>query len=248
MTHDCCQLTVTGRPARTPRVRAIDPCTFATCYLCGNTISSDSSHDHVPPKQFFPRVFRNANTTDQLEWLPTHTKCNRSYQPDEDYFVATFGLPAAASTLTGHALGHDIRDRYRTGRQQGLVTKVLNEFVQHTNIKGFDSGRTHRVAWKIARGLHTLRTGQVLPERARVRTNFTCDKTRALTRDLDTKLAANGFHDSWEGLIPNVFKAKILVDEQQAATSYSYVIVCWEYLTYFFLFAIRDGELIESAI
>lgn len=62
---DCCNLTVTGRPVRIPSVRSIDPRRFTTCYLCREPIKAEPSRDHVPPKQFFPKVFRKANTTDQ---------------------------------------------------------------------------------------------------------------------------------------------------------------------------------------
>jgi hypothetical protein len=243
---DCCNLTVTGRPARTPSVRSIDPLHFSTCYLCHEAITRAPSRDHVPPKQFFPKVFRMANTTDQLEWLPTHRDCNKSYQRDEDYFVTTFGLPAAAHTPTGHALGHDIRDRYRGGAQQGLVTKVLHEFVPDSNQKEFDSGRTNRVAWKIVRGLHCLRTGELLPERARVTGGFDCAKTQRLLRDLETAMLANGFNDPWEGALPNILKTKIMVDERQDRRTYSYVLVCWDYVTYFLSFDIRNGKLLET--
>lgn len=243
---DCCNLTVTGRPARIPSVRSIDPRRFTTCYLCREPIKAEPSRDHVPPKQFFPKVFRKANTTDQLEWLPTHRHCNKSYQRDEDYFVTTFGLPAAAHTATGHALGHDIRDRYRGGQQQGLVNKVLSEFIPDSNEKGFDSGRTNRVAWKIVRGLHCLRTGELLPEHARVTGAFDCAKTQRLVRDLDAAMLANGFNDPWEGTLPNIFKTKIMVDEHPHLQTYSYVLVCWDYVTYFLSFNMKDGQLQES--
>lgn len=244
---DCCTLTVNGRPARVPSIRGIDPLQFGTCYLCGTTIAGESSHDHVPPKQFFPKVFRKANTTGQLEWLPTHLACNKSYQHDEDYFVTTFGLPAAAKTPTGHALGHDIRDRYRDGRQQGLVTKVLSEFVPDSNQKGFESGRTNRIAWKIVRGLHCLRTGQVLPERARITGGFDCAKTQRFLRELEAKMVANGFNDPWEGALPTIFKTKIMVDEKPNLQTYSYILVCWDYVTYFLSFDMSEGQLIEAA-
>lgn len=246
MTDDCCDLIVTGRAAKMPRVRSIDPLRFGTCYLCHQPINAETSRDHVPPKQFFPKVFRKANATDQLEWLPTHRHCNKSYQRDEDYFVTTFGLPATVATGTGHALGHDIRDRYRGGKQQGLVNKVLEEFVPNSNEKRFDSGRTDRIAWKIVRGLHCLRTGELLPEQARVTGAFDCAQTQRLLRDLDAAMLANGFDDPWEGVLPSIFRTKIMVDEHQDRQTYSYMLVCWEYVMYLLSFDIRDGKLLET--
>jgi len=244
---DCCNLTVTGRPARIPSVRGIDPRRFTTCYLCHEPVKTEPSRDHVPPKQFFPKIFRKANLTDQLEWLPTHRNCNKSYQRDEDYFVTTFGLPAAAKTLTGHALGHDIRDRYRDGRQQGLVAKIFKEFVPDSNQKGFESGRTNRIAWKIVRGLHCLRTGELLPERSRIQGGFDCSKTQRLLHDLEAKMHTHGFNDPWEGALPTIFKTKIMVDETPNMQTYSYLLVCWDYVTYFLSFNMREGQLIETA-
>src|SRR5947209_15694337 len=116
--NECCTISITGRPRPAPRTRVINPTTFDICYLCGNALTDDATRDHVPPKQFFPKVFRQANTTNDLEWLPTHHDCNHSYHQDEDYFVTTFGLPAAATTISGHALGHDIRARFLHGRQR----------------------------------------------------------------------------------------------------------------------------------
>jgi hypothetical protein len=245
-TDDCCTLIVTGRPQRIPSVRKIDPLRFTTCYLCNETISGGSSRDHVPPKQFFPKVFRKANATDHLEWLPTHLRCNKSYQRDEDYFVTTFGLPAAAITGSGHALGHDIRARYRGGEQKGLVNKVLEEFVSGSNQKGFDSGRTNRVAWKIVRGLHCLRTGEVLPERGCIAGGFDCAKTQQLLGAVDAAMLASGFNDPWEGTLPMIFKVKIMVDEHHERQTYSYLLVCWDYLTYFLTFSVRNGSILAS--
>jgi|ERR1019366_1872983 hypothetical protein len=242
---DCCTLTVTGRSAAKPAVRGLNPLTFSTCYLCGKDITGESSRDHVPPKQFFPKVFRKSNAIGELEWLPTHQHCNHSYQIDEDYFVTTFGLPSAVGTPAGHALAHDIRDRYRRGEQQGLVNKVLNEFAPGTNQKAFASSRTHRVAWKIVRGLHCLRTGVILPERATVHGDFTCEKTRPFLRDLDGALLAAGFNDPWEGPVSSIFKARIFVDQGPAVDSYTYVFVCWEYLMYFLSFQMSSGKLLE---
>lgn len=245
MQDDCCTIKINGRPAPAQRVRAINPTAFELCYLCGELLDAEKTRDHIPPKQFFPKVFRHANTTDQLEWLPTHRDCNRSYQRDEEYFVHTFGLPAAAVTPSGHALGHDIRDRFRKGEQRPLVTIVMNEFEQRSNMKSFQSGRINRVAWKVVRGLHCLRTGELLPERPRIQGGFTCDKTPLVSRDLAVRLHAAGFHDQWEGTLPTIFKSMTLVDEALDRTTYTYFLVCWEYVTYFLIFHMNDGQFIQ---
>ncbi|HJQ39336.1 MAG TPA: hypothetical protein VKB93_19520, partial [Thermoanaerobaculia bacterium] len=162
-------------------------------------------------------------------------------------FVHTFGLPATPLTTAGYALGHDIRERYFKGQQRPLVTSVMNEFVPRTNTKAFETGRTNRIAWKIVRGLHCLRTGTILPERARIDGGFTCDKTTFLTQELGPRLHAGGFQDEWEGSLPMIFKTMTLIDESPEHTTYTYFLVCWEYLAYFLWFATKDGHLLQTA-
>ena len=75
------------------------------CYLCGKEIIGEKSDDHIPPKQFYAKRFRQILN---LLTLPTHEKCNISYQRDEEYFVNSIA-PLAMCTKTGSAIWEDIK-------------------------------------------------------------------------------------------------------------------------------------------
>lgn len=148
------------------------------CYLCGRLIEGRPSSDHVPAKQVFPSEIRRRHNP-QLLTLPTHTECNRSYQSDEDYFVASAG-PLVHESYVGRALAWDAGRRLAREKMRqpgmrfggGLTAKIMGEFEARPSglylpggrvVKRFDGERVERVLWKIVRGLFFHEHGRFLP-------------------------------------------------------------------------------------
>jgi len=141
------------------------------CYLCGKPINGKVSKEHVPPKQFFTKVFRKVNSPNLLT-LPSHSNCNKAFQADEDYFFA------ALAGLNEDAKQHDwlmddVRNKVWRNEAVGLRQKILSEFSSTMSgihlpgnlvAKQFDTKRANRVVWKIIRGLCFHHYSQVLPE------------------------------------------------------------------------------------
>jgi len=144
------------------------------CYLCGQKIIGKVSKDHVPPKQFYAKVFRQVRFPNLLT-LPSHEDCNKSYQDDEDYFFAALaGLNEYAQIHDW--LVHDIRKKIWRDKAQGLRQTILSEFASTVSgiylpnslvAKEFDRNRADRVVWKIVRGLCYHHYSRVLPHNAR---------------------------------------------------------------------------------
>lgn len=141
------------------------------CYLCGKDIIGEKSDDHVPPKQFYAKIYRKILNLNLLT-LPTHEKCNTSYQKDEDYFVHSIA-PIAMNTKTGSDIWVDIKKAVLRNESRGLINKVLNEFTDrpyglylpsYLIAKMVDSNRIKRVIWKITRGLYFYEFNKMLPE------------------------------------------------------------------------------------
>jgi hypothetical protein len=129
------------------------------CYICGQTLVGKINKDHVPMKQLYGKEYRRI-TNPNLFCLPTHQKCNKSFQKDEEYFVYTF-IPIARETPAGKYVAEDVKDRARSGEQRPLLHLVLKQFAE--SIKGasadmrmikIDGSRVWRVIWKIAKGLY----------------------------------------------------------------------------------------------
>jgi len=161
-----------------------------TCYLCGYQIENeiDCSRDHVPPRQFFPKAFRDTYP-DGFWVLPTHKKCNTSYQRDEDYFFFS-SIPLTAFTpMEAEMWGElqrringdvenmeEVKAKGRVPRSSlfPLLMRINDEFKDRTPegivmpkgnvVKDFDWPRTHKVLWKIVRGLFFKDYGRVLKE------------------------------------------------------------------------------------
>ena len=139
------------------------------CYLCGKTIDEDESWnlDHVPPQRIFAAAFRT-QFDPQLDWLYTHVGCNGDYQKDEDYFVVSFA--GHVQTPTALAVFHDLGTAAEKGRSIGLIMDAIGRFGRVEDQTGelvstWERGRVHRFLWKIVRGLYTLETDRLLPER-----------------------------------------------------------------------------------
>ena len=138
---------------------------ISLCYLCGTALSGEIDRDHVPMKQLYGKEFRKISNPN-LFCLPTHAKCNREYQSDEDYFVYSL-VPAARCKQTGKYVSFDVEERAKKDQQKPLIAKVLGQFEgafrdpsQGVTYVPLNNDRIFRVIWKIARGLYFKETGQ----------------------------------------------------------------------------------------
>ncbi|UCG46476.1 MAG: hypothetical protein JSU94_13335 [Phycisphaerales bacterium] len=141
------------------------------CYLCGQSIEGTASRDHVPPRQFFTRMFRKTKSPNLLT-LPTHAECNKSYQDDEDYFFASLA-PITEQAYIHDWLMEEAGNKLSRQHSQGLREKVMSEFnstvaglylPRHLIAKIPDWNRVGRVVWKVVRGLCYHHYLKFLPE------------------------------------------------------------------------------------
>jgi hypothetical protein len=141
------------------------------CYLCGEPLAEPVSDDHVPMKQLFAPEVRKKYNRSILLTISVHDRCNKLYQPDEDYFVHSL-MPFAPGSYSGKALYQKVLRDYRGGKNVGLVRKVLGEFEPRPSglvlpgnkvVKRFEGERISRIAWKIVRGLYFHHHNEVLP-------------------------------------------------------------------------------------
>jgi hypothetical protein len=140
------------------------------CYLCGESLEDTINSDHIPPKLFFAPSIRQRYNLDKLLTAKVHQQCNQSYRMDEEYLVYTL-MAYIRGSEAGLALYNYILAKYKRGDNVALVQQVLAEFERYPSglylpggqlLQRRDGGRIRRVAWKIVRGLHFHRTGEVL--------------------------------------------------------------------------------------
>lgn len=144
---------------------------YGLCYLCGLELDEEIDRDHVPPKQFYAKNLRRKHKPN-LFTLPVHTKCNKSYQKDEDYFVHSIA-PLSKGSYSGNEIWHDIAKRLRRPQGQVIGRMVLREFEDRPSglylpgdkvLKRFDGKRVNRILWKIVRGLFYKEYIRFLPK------------------------------------------------------------------------------------
>lgn len=145
-----------------------------TCYLCGKSIEGRSSDDHVPPKQFYPKEFRE-NENPNLQLAPSHEQCNNAYKDDEEYFYASLyplvekHNPDMAATILG-----DFARRCKKPQMPAMLKKIFGD-VSNTSKGGIvlpagiaeiniDLCRIQRIAGKVARGALFLSSEVYVPE------------------------------------------------------------------------------------
>jgi hypothetical protein len=172
-----------------------------------------------------------------MEWLPTHRHCNEAFRLDEEYFAVSLGI--TARTLAGHALMHDVLERLGRGQQRALVARVQSEFLTPTQ-KRIDRYRVNRVATKVVRGLHFLRTGVVVPASTTFFGDWTLFHLDDLA-DIETTVEQLGVTAPDEGTFPQVFRMKALMVEPGRHT---YILVFWE--TVVFVLSFSDGSCSEQ--
>jgi hypothetical protein len=203
------------------------------CYLCGEVLAGPATKDHVPPRLFYPKLFRETENPNLLT-LPTHRACNEEYRLDEEYLVATL-LPIVAFTDAGHELLSERAAQFHRGKTQPLMRKVLGEFELRPSgmilppgqvVKRFEAGRVDRVLWKITRGLFFAHHSEVLPESTprnilSVRGNENLPGIAAALENAESL-----------GVMPNVFDYRFArIDEVEGM--YLWALRLWEYFTIF---------------
>ena len=142
------------------------------CYLCGQTLDPSTTREHVIDRQFFPSKFRKTGKA-KLFQLPAHMECNKSFQPDEDYFFMSLS-PLAKNSAAGSLLWRDLAKRIKRKQNAGLTLLVRSEFSNtlpsgiilpsNKMLKKFDGKRIERVIWKITRGLFFKIYNQILSD------------------------------------------------------------------------------------
>ena len=140
------------------------------CYLCGKEIADgqDWDRDHVPPARWFSTAIKQ-EFNPNLEWLPTHTTCNREYKLDEEYFFNSM-LPVALKSPVGRSAFWDLARGFRHKPQLALGHQIRKEFGSielpgGRRAKFYDGDRVQRVLCKVVRGLFFRASNRVLPPR-----------------------------------------------------------------------------------
>lgn len=155
--------------------------TIQICYLCGDAIDPNSiqdqlklSKDHVPPKQFFPKQFRIDENLN-LEWAPSHKKCNNNYKDDEDYFYhSLYPLIANSNPTMAQTVFQDFVRRSRHPQTPAMLRDIFSNASRTSSggiilpankvVINIDLVRIQRIAGKIARGVVFLKTDDYCPE------------------------------------------------------------------------------------
>jgi hypothetical protein len=139
------------------------------CYLCGKEIiDGNISREHVPPKQLFPSEIRKKHNIN-LSTFPSHFKCNKEYQNDEDYFFSTLAPLTEKADVHPYVL-NDLAKKLKRNEGNKLLLKILGEFKNDSPIilpgnqiaKRIDRRRIGNIGIKIIKGLYWKHFGKVL--------------------------------------------------------------------------------------
>jgi hypothetical protein len=107
--------------------------TTQICYLCGNVIDPNSvqdqfklTRDHIPPKQFSPKQIRIDENLN-LEWAPSHKKCNNDYKDDEDYFYhSLYPLVANSNPRMAQMVFQDFKRRSHNPQTPAMLRDIFS--------------------------------------------------------------------------------------------------------------------------
>ncbi|MGE0641869.1 MAG: hypothetical protein AB7G12_10995 [Thermoanaerobaculia bacterium] len=141
------------------------------CYLCAKPIPEDElDAEHV-----FPRNLFNDGDRVGLITLPSHRSCNASYSKDDEYFrlcitVAAGDEPNAKKLWKGPVLRGVHRPE--SAKYRAMILGSIHEVEVRSEagiilgkapVMDQKSARILRVVSRMARGLYTYHTGDVLP-------------------------------------------------------------------------------------
>jgi hypothetical protein len=222
----------------------------AICYLCGQPIEPENrDDDHVPPKQFFPSEIRQRINLDRLITLPTHRKCNSSYQQDEDYFVNTIAAVSYENPIL-RALWRDIArsaQRVESFRFNIMILKQLQyEAVSPGGIlmSGrsqiiYQKERIDRVVWKIVRGLFYYKNHRLLPEETIHFIQYMHGRNTGLDNPHVRNILEVVLSQDAHGEYGRIFAYKFLVNEQEENVT-AWALLFWD--RHIFLIGHHDPE------
>jgi hypothetical protein len=141
------------------------------CYLCAKPIAAeDLTVEHVFPQN----LFNPGDRTDLLK-LPAHRSCNASYSKDDEtfrlYMTAAAGDEPRAKKLWKGPVMRSVH-RPQSARYKAYILDNVRDVEVRTNsgislgnatVLTQDPERIERVVHRMARGLHTHLTGDILP-------------------------------------------------------------------------------------
>ncbi len=141
------------------------------CYLCAEPVAAGELDDeHVFPENLF-----NPGDRADLIKLPAHRACNASYSKDDEYFrlcmTTAAGDEPKAKTLWNGPVLRGVH-RPQSAKYKAYIHRSLREVEVSTeagihlgkaHVMDQDAARIQRVVQRMARGLHTHLTGDILP-------------------------------------------------------------------------------------
>jgi len=191
------------------------------CHLCGNPIAKeDSSDEHLPPKQFFPKEIRIQENLNLLT-IPSHRECNESYSKDEEYFyLSLYPIVRESKSPISDVVHSDLKNKTKKEPQKRFVRTLLKNFSTRTEggvylPKGkyeysIDECRNQKVILKITQGLFFHHNQMFLP----------IEKIKHVDMCLDEDEVFEVFKISWRGSVltyrcKQVFSYKYFFDENR---------------------------------
>ena len=146
-----------------------------SCVYCGGR--DDLTADHVPPKAAFPKP-----RPSDLITVPACSKCNSSFEMDDEYFATILGLRTRTSMARD---GRRLTEKVVRGLQR-TEADALSDMIAANSIPAGDlppdygrvegsyvywvnAPRLRATAARIVRGLHFHRYGDRMAVRCRVR-------------------------------------------------------------------------------
>jgi len=175
------------------------------CYLCG--VEPANTRDHVFPANLFPKPLPT-----NLHTLPACRKCNESLSKDEELFRIVVASREAYEDETGNRTWTErVRPDLQGGRSglkkfvQSLtkVAPVLSKtdvFLGMAFVLEVDREPVNNVLTKIAKGLHFLDTGQILPQDSQILCDYAGDQPeRFISPPLDEAMRGAKRFDLGDG-------------------------------------------------
>lgn len=132
------------------------------CYICGK--KNPDTRDHIPPKNLFLSKYRSLDGG--LITVPSHLKCNKKYELDDEYFRYCLCIPAYWTSEKARELWNKkLKTQLHRKESLGFLkyikellkdAQVLDELgnpVANVGIAMLDAKRMENVLIRIARGL-----------------------------------------------------------------------------------------------
>jgi hypothetical protein len=167
------------------------------CHLCGKAIDEgEISREHVPPKSFYPLKVRQGLN---LETVPAHKSCNKSYRKDEEYFQhGLYAQVLNVKSKISSSLTADYKRRATQPQTPAMFRRILKETSNVTPggillpsgkyAISLDKMRIQNVVIKILRGIYYIRYNSFL----------TFERIKDLRMCMDESGVPELYHLSWK--------------------------------------------------